>query len=387
MAFIDIEINHQEIPQSCLNIDVRTRTNLFVWNGQFSPQFVEAELTKYAKDSYYVFDPFLGSGTVLYECARRGIKASGIELNISAYSMAKIYELSFLRLNERNQILSRTNSIIEKAFRKEHYFDCIIYESKNNDDNRIKEILSALVVTMDIYNNDVTIEIIKEKWESLKKIIIELPETNKEISAINGDARNASISNDSVDMILTSPPYINVFNYHQKYRASVEKLGYDVLKIAKSEIGANRKHRGNRLYTVIQYCIDIALSLKEANRVCKKGARMIFVVGRESTVLGYTFCNSELVYELGTAIFGFGFDIRQERVFKNRFGQMIYEDIIHFINNENCNISDDDIIIQARTIAVSILKTKIGQANKNSNLLEDAIMNSYKISKSEVRDA
>lgn len=33
-------------------------------------------------------------------------------------------------------------------------------------------------------------------------------------------------------LLITSPPYINVFNYHQKYRRSVEALGYDVLAIA-----------------------------------------------------------------------------------------------------------------------------------------------------------
>ena len=155
----------------------------------------------------------------------------------------------------------------------------------------------------------------------------------------------------------------------------------------RSEIGANRKHRGNRLYTVIQYCIDIALSLKEANRVCKNNARMIYVVGRESTVLGYTFCNSELVYNLGTQIFGFDFDIRQERVFKNRYGQMIYEDILHFVNNENHDISDEEIISQARGIAIEMLKSKRGMDNKNSDLLEDAILKSDKINKSEVRNA
>ena len=36
-----------------------------------------------------ILDPFAGSGTVLYECARKNISAYGIELNISAYLMSK----------------------------------------------------------------------------------------------------------------------------------------------------------------------------------------------------------------------------------------------------------------------------------------------------------
>lgn len=59
---------------------------------------------------------------------------------------------------------------------------------------------------------------------------------------------------------------------------------------------------------------------------------MIYVVGRESSVLGYSFCNSELIYNIGKEIFDLKLLLRQERVFKNRYGQMIYEDIIHFEN-------------------------------------------------------
>ncbi len=387
MRFNDIEINYDEIPQSELNIDIRTRTNLFAWNGQFSPQFVEVELTKYTKDGYFVLDPYLGSGTVLYECARKGISAYGVELNVSAYSMAKMYELSCLNIDERSQLVCEVEQIIQDVSNSDKYLEGIVNESINNENQRIKEILTALIIIMDIYNKEVTIELLISKWNSLKDIILKLPKTQTVIRAENGDSRNIALKDNCVDMILTSPPYINVFNYHQKYRASVEKLGYDVLDIAKSEIGANRKHRGNRLYTVVQYCIDIALSLKEAKRVCRNNARMIYVVGRESTVLGYTFCNSELVYNLGMQIFGFDFDIRQERVFKNRYGQMIYEDIIHFVNNNNPNISDEEVIEKARIIAVEMLKSKRGQDNNNSELLEDAILKADKIKKSEVRYA
>ena len=46
-----------------------------------------------------------------------------------------------------------------------------------------------------------------------------------------------------VDIVITSPPYINVFNYHQNHRALLEVLGFDLLKVAESEIGSNRKNR------------------------------------------------------------------------------------------------------------------------------------------------
>jgi hypothetical protein len=131
----------------------------------------------------------------------------------------------------------------------------------------------------------------------------------------------------------------------------------------------------------------MALSINEAIRVCKVDARMIYVVGRESTVLGYSFCNSELIYNIGTEIFGLDLILRQERVFKNRYGQMIYEDIIHFANKKDYgNLPEQEIVNKAREIAVRMLKEKLDfiPETKNTVFLKDAITNSLKVRKSEV---
>ena len=213
-----------------------------------------------------------------------------------------------------------------------------------------------------------------------------MPVSDKEIKVDMGDARQLNLTSNTATLLITSPPYINVFNYHQKYRRSVEALGYDVLAIAKNEFGSNRKNRGNRLLTVIQYCIDMSLSLKEAVRVCQPNARMIYVVGRESNVLGYSFCNSELIYNIATEIFELPFLLRQERVFKNRFGQMIFEDILHFENDKKNLLLDDELIIErARSIATRMLKEKAEMMpeSKNIEFIFEAIDKAEKVNKSE----
>ena len=159
------------------------------------------------------------------------------------------------------------------------------------------------------------------------------------------------------------------------------------MKRAPIEFWKNRKNRGNRFLTVIQYCIDMALSINEAIRVCKDNARMIYVVGRESSVLGYSFCNSELIYDIGTEIFGLNLMVRQERVFKNRYGQMIYEDILHFENKKMAErLTEQDIVGKARRIAIRILQDQleITPKTKNTVLLINAISNSFKVRESEV---
>ena len=109
-----------------------------------------------------------------------------------------------------------------------------------------------------------------------KKCLLSIPYKKNSINAELLDARRAGeeLSN-TVDFILTSPPYINVFNYHQNYRAITETFHFDILKVAHSEFGSNRKNRGNRFKTVIQYCIDMELSIRSFWKALKPNAKMV----------------------------------------------------------------------------------------------------------------
>jgi hypothetical protein len=70
--------------------------------------------------------------------------------------------------------------------------------------------------------------------------------------------------------------------------------------------------------------------LRELQRVCKEGARIVMIVGRESNVRKTRFFNGEIMAALAHRCLGFAVLSRQERLFMNRFGEQIYEDILHF---------------------------------------------------------
>ena len=53
------------------------------------------------------------------------------------------------------------------------------------------------------------------------------------------------------------------------------------------------------------------------------------MVGRESNVRKTRFFNGEIVARLAVRSAGYRLQARQERVFQNRFGEMIFEDILH----------------------------------------------------------
>lgn len=384
--FEKIPIDKTSISQGELDIDNKTRSNLFAWNGQFSPQFVEALLSHYAQDGDVVIDPFAGSGTTLCEAARKGISAYGMELNASAYYMAKTYELANKSLPERKVLIDSVEQILTSISKTDEILPTITRAIQQNNPSALSALLSTLIILIDLFNNELSISLLHTKWTGLKKTVLEIPFSTAQIKVDMGDSRKLGCNSGEATLLITSPPYINVFNYHQKYRRSVEALGYDVLAIAKNEFGSNRKNRGNRLLTVIQYCIDMALSIKEAMRACCQNARMIYVVGRESNVLGYSFCNSRLIFEIATEIFQLPFLLRQERAFKNRFGQMIYEDILHFENAQTEKfLSKEDIEDAARSIAVRILseKAQMYPDSKNIELIFEAIERAENINRSE----
>ena len=384
--FEKIPIDKTSISQGELDIDNKTRSNLFAWNGQFSPQFVEALLNHYVQKGDVIIDPFVGSGTTLCEAARKGISAYGMELNASAYYMAKTYELANKSLPERKVLIDSVEQILTSISKTDEILPTITRAIQQNNPSALSALLSTLIILIDLFNNELSISLLHTKWTGLKKTVLEIPFSTAQIKVDMGDSRKLGCNSGEATLLITSPPYINVFNYHQKYRRSVEALGYDVLAIAKNEFGSNRKNRGNRLLTVIRYCIDMALSIKEAMRACCQNARMIYVVGRESNVLGYSFCNSRLIFEIATEIFQLPFLLRQERAFKNRFGQMIYEDILHFENAQTEKfLSEEDIEDAARSIAVRILseKAQMYPDSKNIELIFEAIERAENVNRSE----
>lgn len=338
-----IPLDAMAIPQSALNIEDKRRSNLFPWDGQFSPQLVASLLQAYADYDSYIADPFMGSGTVVVEAAAKGLRAFGSDINPAPYKLASVYRLINVGCNRRTSILNQTQSVLDQAIpatspllghnngvAKSELKTALLRLIADQDCEHSRILLEAMVVLLDFYKDDLTEEKVFATWQRLRTTVRSLPYSRARVTLSDCDARRMSLAEDMVDLIITSPPYVNVFNYHQKYRASVEALGWDVLHVARSEIGSNRKHRGNRFLTVTQYCLDMHASLLEMCRVCKKGARIILIVGRESNVRKTPIYNGDIVARVAMQCTPLDPVKRQQRVFVNRYGVEIYEDILHF---------------------------------------------------------
>lgn len=365
----DVSCDTQTIPQENLDLANKFRTSLFPWRGQFSPELVEILLDTYSEDTSVVLDPFVGMGTTLFEASAKNHPCYGAEINPSAVEMAKTVHFTTIPIANRKAYTQMAMEIAQqftssytwglfsnqdqeqRPYEEFHQFFEGIFQAMLQEGKNEYLVRNILINTLIRYMNSKApctafdfLLLLREHCHTIES----LPYSQHDCKVFHTDARTIPLANESVDLIITSPPYINVFNYHQNNRPAMELVGWNLLDIAKSEIGSNRKHRQNRFLTVVQYALDMQDALREMKRLLRPHGRAIIVVGRESNVRGLSFKNGRLVAAIARGSANFRLDARQERKFKNKFGETIYEDILHLIPDTNSTHKGD---IFARSMA------------------------------------
>lgn len=334
------------LDQNKLDAVNKGRSNIFNWKGQFTPDFISYIIQMYANPEDVIADPFSGSGTVLIESLQMGHSCIGFEINPSAYFMSSFFKYANLTVEERNALYDKILSYITPIARAINKEDMVYKESPTFRESykSLLELSSLIAQTADksyipflinvlfLCEKDKSMTLIdafRKNFSRMRVHFYLLPYSSSTVNVHLSDAKNIGKQYDScIDLIITSPPYINVFNYHQNYRGIVEAFGFNVLKVASSEIGSNRKNRSNRFKTVVQYSEDMGVVLFEAIRSLKVGGTIIAVVGRESMVRKTRFYNSRIIVDLVGCIPSAEITSIETRHFFNRYGEDIKEDII-----------------------------------------------------------
>jgi SAM-dependent methyltransferase len=337
--FMEPQVDRSD-DQGKLDLSRRSRTSLFPWRGQFSPELVEL-LVEDLPDGLIV-DPFVGSGTTLYEAARVGSDAVGAEINPAALCFAVLSDLISQPLEYRIEVGREASAVVASELQGAlgGLFGELDAVAERDDAETVKVVLAgvaehdvadlvraALLLAMG-QSSTVDLSSLARKLLAVRRLIEGLPQASGRRRAVGADARDLPLDDGSASASVTSPPYINVFNYHQHYRSAVEMMGAGPLAVARAELGSNRKHRQNRFLTVVQYAMDMADALIELRRVLAPGGIAKMVVGRESNVRGVPFRNGHLIATLAEGCGTFTMERWQERRFTTRFGDSIYEDVL-----------------------------------------------------------
>jgi hypothetical protein len=140
-----------------------------------------------------------------------------------------------------------------------------------------------------------------------------------------GDARRLRVENSSIDLVLTSPPYLNGIDYLRCSKFSLVWMGYtigELRQIRGDSVGAEAADQealdtpwvtaligqlglkpalSSRDYGILaRYVWDMGRAIAEVSRVLRKGGRAVYVVG-DSITNGTFIRNSAIVEHVADA--------------------------------------------------------------------------------------
>lgn len=245
---------------------------------------------------WVLLDPFCGSGTILYEAQKYGLKSIGVDLNPLAIDIAnwKIW------LKETDDVLKEVKEIIELAKITKRVNKMPEEASKHFHQDTADEIMrvgklldkmsqylkavfywtialsarwcnrykwTSSTVGKDI-NPKQKIDFYKKFAEKAKKHFYPTKINNSVVYLHDSKKISQIIKPESVDYVFTSPPYFDCLDYTAYYW----KIVYSIFWSNRLEIKKSLIQNYNN------YKEDMKTVLLELNKVCKKWATIIFVV-------------------------------------------------------------------------------------------------------------
>jgi len=307
---------------------------IYPYKGKFHPQMIRALLNIIGLNQEdTVLDPFIGSGTTAVEAQLLGINCIGIDISPLCVLQSKVKTESIDMLA---QIIEWKEEITKRI--KPSLFNL---EGKTIDstidsisDEKVKNFyrMAKLVAISDnarrgkdfsnafLKNLELMIASVKDYVEIVKKLGLKLGKVNIK----TGDARDLPLDNESVDGILTSPPYSIALDYVTNDAHSLKELGYNLSEIREKFIGVRGKGRTR----IDLYNEDMKKSLEEMFRVLKPKKYAVIVIGN-ATYMGQEVKTVEFTIDYAEKI-GFKLVKNIDKIIFGLYNVMQKENILIF---------------------------------------------------------
>jgi len=345
-----------------------------------APELVWDELPSRSAKRLRVLDPMAGSGTTLVTAKLRGHKAIGYDRDPLAVLIAR----SWLTDVKPDDVESKAAKVLDKARSRargmkiadaypraaddetkafvRYWFDTTnriqltaLSESISRlHDPSLRDLMwcafSRLIITkkigvslaMDISHSrphrsyeKAPVNAFDRFERAVNQVIKSSPFLNKNADYAAGsmgyaDARKLPLGDNSVDMVITSPPYLNAIDYIRGHKFSLIWMGHSLKKlrgvrttnvgtetVAKAEEGDTATERIMQMMCPVNnltkrnagilrgYVRDMRVVLSETNRVLRSGGKAVFVVGNcnlRETFVQNSKCIEGLARELGMKV-------------------------------------------------------------------------------------
>ncbi len=244
---------------------------IYPYKGKFHPQMIRALLNIInIKKGELLLDPFVGSGTAILEAQLLGINGIGIDISPLCVLISKVKTESIDVLDE---------------IKKYQKFYLYKKDGKETADERVKNFYKVAEMmahsdrsrrgknfeTSHINDALKMLASVEDYYKVKQQLKLKLGKTK----IIQGDTRKIKLKNESVDGIITSPPYSIALNYVANDAHSLQALGYDLNQIKEDFIGV----RGTGLNKFKLYDKDMEKAYSEMYRVMKRGKYCVVIIG------------------------------------------------------------------------------------------------------------
>jgi DNA modification methylase len=346
---------------------------------------IALEVLAGAEEPLRVLDPMMGSGTVLAVARSKGHRAIGLDLDPLAVLISKVWTTAIDAEEVRNkaiEVQDRARRIFATMPTRSAYPRNADRETQQFVtywfDDYARRQLASLATAINRVHDEVTRDAL---WCGFSRLIIskqsgaslamDLSHSRphksfsraptkpfrKFLAAVDnvvencidstslgrgprsyirrGDARALPLGDSSVDIVLTSPPYLNAIDYMRCSKFSLIWMGYsidDLRQLRANSIGAEMANYATqndqeirhifaelRLRPqltardegmLLRYINDMRQAIREVFRVLAPGGQAVFVVG-ENTVRGTRIRNSVIISALAQIS---GLDLHNRRV-------------------------------------------------------------------------
>ncbi len=295
--------------------------SLHPYPAKFPPQLPHTIIEQFADKKATILDPFCGSGTTLVEARLLGHNAIGVDVNglstllskvkATPLSKTEVAEIqSFIKLVKNEDVqwqTKRPNIKVKEIEGLDHWFQINVAEELthilnliaklDNEDVKdfLKIVLSSIIVRVsnqesdtrfaaknkNIPNNFTFNLFLSRANEYLLRIAEFSEKVNKDgfLKIFNADSRNLSMINDvSIDIIITSPPYANTYDYYLYHKFRKRWLDLDVQYAQYNEIGSRREYSSLKK-PAEQWMTDLKICFAEMYRLIKKDGLAFVVIG------------------------------------------------------------------------------------------------------------
>ena len=256
---------------------------IYPYKGKIHPQMIRAALNIIGVEpGETVLDPFVGSGTTALEAQLLGVNSVGLDASPLCVLQSRVKTASheaIKEIREQCEALMALNqaemALDGKALnpftpiadqRVQDFFRLAKLVALSDSVRRKKDFASALHARTKLMMQSVTDydQIRTELKLSLGRATIE-----------QGDARALLLRDESIDGIITSPPYAIALDYIKNDAHALEALGLDIREMREQFVGLRgRKNERVRLYNQ-----DMKMSLDEMTRVLKPNRYALIVIG------------------------------------------------------------------------------------------------------------